>query len=270
MSKDLSQIEFYFPKEGFKDKTAIVDTIISLMKNRGSIKYSGYSDTELLRQGLLDHIGNGNIGRYKKISGEQKLEIQKTISETIKKCNEKLSVPTKNFVFVHPYFTTKEDEVFEGVMAVAVYSCVFHLFVNIDEYTKKSLENTVAHELNHTIYYYHHHDNFNNYTLLDEILLEGLAENFRKQYFNPEITKWAEALEKKEAFQILKDLDKNTLESKDQKVTKEFLFGNDKYKRWNGYSTGYWLVKEFIDRNKDLSWDKLMKTNPKRFIEIIK
>lgn len=270
MSKDLSQIEFYFPSGEFQDKTALVDAIISLMQDRGSIDYSGYSDVKLLRQGLLDHIGNGSVERYKKIPGEQKLEIEKVISETIEKCNDKLSIPTKNFIFVNPYFTTKEDDVFEGVMAVAVYSCVFHLFVNRDEYTKKSLENTVAHELNHTIYYYHHYDNFNDYTLLDEILLEGLAENFREQYFDPEITKWAGALEKEEALRILKDLDKNALESKDQKVIKEFLFGNNKYKRWSGYSTGYWLVKEFINRNKDLSWDELMKASPKRFIEIIK
>ncbi len=270
MGKDLSQIEFYLPSGEFKDKTAIVDAIISLMEDRRSINYSGYSDTELLRRGLLYHIGNGSIEQYKAISEEQKLEIEKTISETIEKCNDKLPVPTKNFIFIHPYLTTEDDKVFDGVRAVAVYSCVFHLFVNLDEYSKKSIENTVAHELNHTIYYYHHYDDFNNYTLLDEILLEGLAENFREQYFNHEITKWAGSLEKEEAFRILKDLDKDTLESRDKKVIKEFLFGNNKYKKWSGYSTGYWLVKEFINRNKDLSWDELMKTDSKRFTEIIK
>ena len=270
MSKDLSQIEFYFPNGEFRDKTEIVDSIISLMKTQGNIDYSGYTDTELLRRGLLDHIGNGSIEQYKEISEGQKSEIEKVISETVEKCNERLSVPTKNFIFVHPYLTTKDDNIFDGVMAVAVYSCVFHLFINLDEYSEKSIKNTVAHELNHTIYYYHHYNDFNNYTLLDEILLEGLAENFREQYFDPEITQWAGSLEKEEAFQILKDLDKNTLESKDQKVIKEFLFGNAKYKKWSGYSTGYWLVKEFINKNKSLSWDELMKTNSKRFIEIIK
>jgi uncharacterized protein YjaZ len=268
MSKDLSQIEFYFPGGKFKDKTSIVDSIVFLMKDRGSIDYSGYADIELLKQGLLDHVGNGSIEQYKKISEEQKSEIEKTISETIKKCNDKLPVPTKNFVFVHPYLTTEDDKVFDGVMAVAVYSCVFHLFVNLDEYSKKSIENTVAHELNHTIYYYHHYDDFNNYTLLDEILLEGLAENFREQYFNPEVSKWAGALDKDEAFEALKE-SKDILGSRDQKVIQEFLFGNNKHKRWTGYSAGYWLVKEFINKNKNLSWDKLMKTNPKKFVEII-
>lgn len=269
MNKDLSQIEFYFPSGKFKDKNEIADSIVSLIKEKGSIDYSGYAGIDLLKQGLLDHIGNGIVEQYKEISEEQKLEIEKTISETIEKCNEKLPVPTKNFIFVHPYLTTEDDKVFDGVMAVAVYSCVFHLFVNLNEYSKKSIENTVAHELNHTIYYYHHYDDFNNYTLLDEVLLEGLAENFREQYFDPEVSKWAGALTRDEAFNILKE-SKDILESRDQKVIKEFLFGNDKYQRWTGYSVGYWLVKEFIKNNSDLSWDEIMKVDPKRFVDSIK
>jgi uncharacterized protein YjaZ len=270
MNKDLSQIEFYFPQGNFDNKEKIVDSIISLMKEKGSTDYSGYADLDLLKQGLLDHIGKGEVSNYKTISDDKKKEIEDIIFRTIEKCNENLSVPTKNFVFVHPYFPTKEDEVFDGVMAVAVYSCVFHLFINLEQATEKSIENTVAHELNHTIYYYHHYDDFNNYTLLDEILLEGLAENFREQYFDSEITKWAGALDREEALQILKDLDIEILNSRDQKIIKKFLFGNQKYKKWTGYSTGYWLVKEFIKQNTDLSWNDLMKLERDKFLEIIK
>lgn len=269
MNKDLSQIEFYFPKGNFNNTEEIVDQIIFLMKEKGSTDYSGYADLDLLKQGLLNHIGNGDISGYQSISEEKLKEIENIISDTIEECNEKLSVPTKNFIFVHPYFPTKKDEVFEGVMAVAVYSCVFHLFINIEKATKESIENTVAHELNHTIYYYHHYDDFNNYTLLDEILLEGLAENFREQYFKPEITKWAGALEKDEALQILKDLDKEILKSTDQKVIKDFLFGNEEYKRWTGYSVGYWLVKEFINKNPEMSWEELMKLDKEKFLEVL-
>ncbi len=268
MIKDLSQIEFYFPSGKLKNKNEIVGSIISLMKEKGSIAYSGYTNVKLLKQGLLNHIGDGNVDQYREISEEQKLEIESVISETIEKCNEKLSIPTKNFIFVHPYLTTEEDKFFEGVMAVAVYSCVFHLFINLNECSKKSIENTVAHELNHTIYYYHHYDDFNNYTLLDEVLLEGLAENFREQYFDSNVTKWAGALSKEEALYLLKKI-KNTLESRDQKVIKEFLFGNGKYERWTGYSVGYWLVKEFIKNNPNLSWDKIMKIKPQNFLQVI-
>ena len=268
MNKDLAQIEFCFPSGELKDKNDIVNSIVLLMKESNSIGYSGYTNIELLKQGLLDHIGNGTIEQYKEISNKQKVEIEETILGTIEKCNDKLTIPTKNFVFIHPYFTTEDDSVFEGVMAVAVYSCVFHLFVNLDECSKKSIENTVAHELNHTIYYHHHYDDFNNYTLLDEILLEGLAENFREQYFDPVITKWAGALSQDDAFVILKGF-QDILMSRDKKVIKEFLFGNGKYKKWTGYSVGYWLVKEFIKINPDLSWDEIMKINTQKFIEVI-
>ncbi len=269
MSKDLSQIEFYFPDGKFKDKTSIVDSIVSLMKDRGSIDYSGYSDIDLLKQRLLDHVGNGSIEQYKKISEEQKSEIEKTISETIKKCNNKLLVPTKNFVFVHPYLTTEDDKVFDGVMAVAVYSCVFHLFVNLDEYSKKSIENTVAHELNHTIYYYHHYDDFNNYTLLDEILLEGLAENFREQILGGSAAPWAIALAKQDALYVLDEMNEETLYTKDQIIIKNILFGNNEYQTWTGYSVGYWLVKEFIKNNPDLSWNEIMRLSSREILQVI-
>lgn len=68
MGKDLSQIEFYFPSGEFKNKTEIVNSIISLMEIQGSIDYCSYADTELLKQGLLDHMGTGSIEQYKEIS----------------------------------------------------------------------------------------------------------------------------------------------------------------------------------------------------------
>ena len=109
-------------------------------------------------------------------------------------------------------------------------------------------------------------DDFNNYTLLDEVLLEGLAENFGEKYFDPEVSKWAGALTKDQAFDVLKE-SKDILESRDQKVIKEFLFGNDKYQRWTGYSVGYWLVKNYIERNPELSWDEIIKRDSRVFLK---
>ena len=269
MSKELSQVEFYFPKGIFESKDNLANSIISLMEEKESINYSGFSDVDLLKTSLIEHIGNGDLKKYRGISEDQKKEIEKTITETVGKCNKGLSIPTKNFIFIYPFLTTEDDKVFDGVIAVAVYSCVFHVFVDLDAFSKKSIENTVAHELNHTIYYYHHYDDFNNYTLLDEILLEGLAENFREQFFDPEVTPWAGALERVEALDLLKK-SIGILNSRDKTAIKDFLFGNSEYKKWTGYSVGYWLVKEFIEKNNNLSWDEIIKTDPSDFIDIIK
>ncbi len=267
MIKGFSQIEFYFPEGAYEDKNVLVSSIISMMKQKGSIKYSGYANLNFLQKGLIEHVGDGRINQFRHISIYQKEKIKKIITKTIEKCNQKLTIPTKNFIFVYPYLPTEKDKVFEGVMAVAVYSCVFHVFIDLDRYTEKSLENTVAHELNHTIYYYHHYDGFGHYALLDEILLEGLAENFREQYFDFRRTPWADALSKKEALEILKE-SKKFLISRNRKTIDGFLFGNNKYKRWTGYSTGYWLVKEFL-RDHNMSWDRIMKLDRDSFIDYL-
>ena len=270
MSKDLSQIEFYFPSGEIKDKNEIVDSIVSLMKEKKSTDYSGYADVDLLKQGLLDHVGNGDIGQYKEISEEQKLEIEKTISETIEKCNDKLSIPTKNFVFVFPWLSTKEEgRIFGGSYGFTPYSCVFHLFIDLGQYTKKTVENTVVHELNHTIYCYHHYDDFNNYTLIDEMIMEGLAENFREQILGGSSVPWAIALTKQDALDILNAINEETLYTRDQNTIKGVLFGNDKYQRWTGYSIGYWLVREFMKDNPNLSWNEMMKMSSRKILQII-
>jgi len=269
MNRKLVKTEYNFPKDRFKAKDELADSIIRMMENSGSMDFSGYADPKTLRKNLLDHIGDGNVKQYDpEIYSKNKGKLEDIILEAAQKFDVKLPLPAKNYIFVNPYITAETDSVFEGVMAQAPYSCVVHLFVNIFEYSKKSLENTIAHELNHTVYYYYHFDDFNDYTLLDEIVIEGLAENFREQFFDPKITKWAGALSKQEALTILKE-SQDILLSRDKKLIKDFLFGNDKYSKWTGYSVGYWLVKEYLHSHKDLSWEKIMKIRPKELLKTI-
>lgn len=265
MNQDLAEITICFPNGDFNDKSELVNSIVSLISGKEMMECCGYPDAELLKKGLTDYMGEGDIRQYREISDEEGLLIKKIIYETVEKSNEKLKVPTKNFIFVHPYLPTKEDDLFEGVMGVATYSCVFHIFISPDEYRKESLESVVVHELNHTIFYYRHYDDFYNFTLLDEMVLEGLAENFREKYFDLNTKPWANALSKDEAFEILN----NSLEiinSRDQVLIKNFLNGKGEYKKWTGYSIGYWLVKDFIENNPDLSWEELMRTNSVDFL----
>lgn len=266
MNNNLSHIEFYTPDIIPSSKQEIVETIVNTMKQQGSIEYSGCADDTVLQESLMNHIGDGDISEYKNLTEENKKKIENIIKETIDVCNTHVTVPLKNYVFVYPYLPTKEDDVFGGVMAVAMYSCVFHLFISPQNWTKESLENTVAHELNHTIYYYNHFDRFNNYNVLDNLLLEGLAENFREQYFDKKITPWANALSREDALKTVDSL-KDKLNSTDQKLINEILFGNEKYKKWTGYSVGYWIVKKFIEENPTMSWDDLMKQDIYSFIK---
>jgi uncharacterized protein YjaZ len=264
----LAQIEFYFPNIHRKSSVGFVNNILRDMRERGSISRAGYADEKSLRNGLLRYIGSGSTHGYRTISDTEKKNIGKIILRTIEKCNKTLKIPVKNFIFVYPYFPSREDNIFEGVMAVAAYSCVFHVFIDFHSYTLRSLENTIAHELNHTIYYYHHYDNFNNYALLEEIIIEGLAENFREQLFDHRPTPWAVALSRQKAIDILANSE-DILDSHDPATIKNFLLGGKKYKKWTGYSIGYWITKTFIEDSR-LSWNKIMKIPPEIFLEFFR
>lgn len=260
MSTDLLKIEFYFPpQEHIASKTELVDFIVENIKENGSMEYSGFMDENDLKESISQHIGNGNITTYSKLDDSIKNVIKDQIEATAEKCNSLLPIPTKNFVFVFPFSPTIDDAVFGGTMGVAPYSCVLHVYLSLDKWTPETLSDTIAHELNHTIFYYHHYDEFGHYTLQDEILIEGLAENFREKITNPKISPWASAVERGEVKEILESM-RDILLLKDQNTIKGVLFGNSKYKRWTGYSVGYWIAKKFIEDNPNMSWEQIMKT----------
>ena len=271
MNKDLAKIEFYFPaqEKRFEDKQALARQIVADMQANDSIKYSGHTDEEKLYRGLIDYLGKASVSRYAPIKPVQKNQIESHIRKILVKCNAHFPIPTKNFIFVFPYLPAAADKIIEGVMGVARYSCVFHLFISLSEFTKKSLANTVAHELNHTIYYFHHYDDFGNYSLLDNFILEGLAENFREHVVGGGIAPWSQALNKKKAFKTLDQLEP-LLYSRDEDLQREIFFGNNLYKKWTGYSIGYWLIRHYLDAHPRSTWQTLMLESSDKIFEAYK
>jgi uncharacterized protein YjaZ len=260
-------INFFFPK---KDKIIKLDNfikkIIDKIKEKNLINYSGYINNEELYKNLLINIGNENIKSYKNISLFTKCKINKYIIKAIKKCKKKIIIPNDLLIFVFPWFPTKEEnDNFNGVMASTPYVSVMHLFISIKKFNKKSIFETIAHEINHSLFYYYHQKNINNYTLLDNIIIEGLAENFREEVIGGKPAPWSISLSKKEAFQNFEKI-KNLLDSRNKKIIQEVLFGYNKHKKWEGYSMGYWIIKEFIRNNPNIKWREIMKKESNFFI----
>lgn len=266
--KKFSNIEFYFPDIKSKSKEEITKEIVGMIKQNQSLSYCGFADEKTAIENIYENLGGGTTNGYSPVSGNQKKQIEKIVENVLKKSNEFLKIPTKQYIFVLPYFPNKSQKVFNGVYGYAVYSCVFYLFVDLKSFSKKSLENTVVHELNHTIYFYRHFDGFDNYTLLDNLILEGLAENFRKDVLGGVLPPWTKSLDKTESMNILSDYT-SILMSKDLQLINDFLFGSKKFKKWTGYSAGFHLVREFIKCNPNFSWEKIMKTKIKEFQKII-
>jgi len=269
MKSNLIKIYFYFPKTKPKDKQKLVDLIIEMMCKNSTIKYAGYSNVNILRKDLLHRIGHYNRSKYRSLSGKEKQSINKIIQTTINKCNKILPLPTKNFIFIFPWFPSKKEKVFNGSFGFASYSCVLHLFIAPDIFTKEAIANSVAHEINHTVSFYYHFDRYGKWSLLDHIVNEGLAENFREDILKTKPPPWAIALSQQKAFEILKKIYPK-LNSKNSKIREAIFFGNNKYQRWTGYSIGYWLVKKFRKINQELSWKKIMKMKPEDILKSVK
>lgn len=268
MKSHKAKIHIYFPKKtNIASKQSLVNHIVRDMKKDGGVNYAGFLTTKQLKQGLLHFIGDGSVDQYRQLPALRQIVIKKDIVNTIAICSNTLPLPDKVFVFVFPWLPTKSDSViFGGVMGFAPYSLVFHLFLSPQSFTRTSLIETVAHELNHALFLYYHHDRCNVYTLLDDMVMEGLAEHFREATVDGKPAPWSCALTRQEAFRVLKSL-KERLYSKDHNLLQKIRFGGGAYKRWTGYSIGYWLVKEYMKKGKKKSWEELMKIEPKSILQ---
>jgi uncharacterized protein YjaZ len=264
----ISNIEFYFPAKKFSTPRGVSKEILDMIKENGSYPYYGFANEKDALENIKNNLGKGSLIEYQGISEKEKIKIEKIISETLQLCNKKLKIPVKQNIFVLPYFPNEEQDVFKGVYGYAVYSCVFYLFINLKTFSKKSLQNTVAHELNHTIYYYNHFEKFGKYSVLDNIILEGLAENFNKSIFQRTLPPWSTALKKSEAFEIL-NKNQNLLSEVNQQKIDQFIYGSKNFKKWTGYSAGFHLVNEFLKRNPNLGWKNIMKVSPDEFLKVL-
>ncbi|SDC37043.1 Uncharacterized protein YjaZ [Terribacillus halophilus] len=89
------------------------------------------------------------------------------------------------------------------------------------------------------------------YTLLDTIVLEGIAENAVRERFGEELTaRWASSYSEKKIGKMWSDyiLPNQELLPKDQEF-QAILFGQRKYPRMLGYCIGYHVVKRYMERH---------------------
>lgn len=146
-----------------------------------------------------------------------------------------------------------------GVSAFTDWDGKMCFVVYPDEKVRFTLKSVIAHE-------YHHHwrmsrlrMNEEGETLLDRLVLEGLAEHFVRielgeSYLGPMM----DALSEKEARSLWKKKYRAHLYDKGSS-TDFYLFGDDDLgiPFWAGYSLGYYLVKWFIERYSSISIEEL-------------
>jgi uncharacterized protein YjaZ len=141
----------------------------------------------------------------------------------------------------------------DGVGADVQQENVIALYINPTKGWKKALENSIAHEYSHLAVL----DTRKWKTILDSLVIEGIAENFREEVIGGKQAPWTKALTKNQSKKLLKNL-KNKLGVKAEKLHQALFFGSGKYKMWAGYTVGYLIVKEFRKRHPNMKWKSII------------
>ena len=139
------------------------------------------------------------------------------------------------------------------------------LFIS-EENDEAEIRSLLTHEYNHVCrltYYPKHEDD---YTLLDTIILEGLAENAVRERFGEEfLSSWTSLYTDKELLKMWEKLivPNRSILKTDPKLH-ELLYGSPLYPYMAGYAVGYFLVKKYMKINQFTSKD-LLSSKPVQF-----
>jgi uncharacterized protein YjaZ len=262
------QIKFYFPEIKPSNKEELINHILKEMKNDKFFGYAGFRKKKDLKWNLFYiWLANFRSENYRALSKEEKKKIENVIKKTIQICRKKLKV-NKVYIFIFPWFPRDRDKVFKGVMGYARYEGVINLYLYPKKFDLDSLKQVVIHEYNHLAFFFYQQifrKREPRWRILDALIFEGLAQNFEEDILKIRPI-YSKALSQKEAINLLKKLKNKIYESFNYKFYRDLFFGSKKFKRWSGYTIGYFVVEEFRKQNKNLNWENLVGLPPEKFI----
>jgi uncharacterized protein YjaZ len=154
-------------------------------------------------------------------------------------------------IFIFPFNNSDSELALHtgGKSGLAFRDKLF-LFLS-EENSELEIRALFTHEYNHVCRLEKYRKKEEDYTLLDTIILEGLAECAVKERYGKKYqAKWISTYDEVE----LKEL-WNTIIYPNQNVRKndykhqELLFGSSKYPKMIGYCVGYYLVTRYIETN---------------------
>lgn len=252
------EINFYFPYVKNLTKGELINHILKNIKNNKFVGYAGFLKKKDLKLDLYNKwLTNFKSENYRSLSKKEKNKIENVIKQTIQICKKKLKI-NKIYIFIFPWFPEDKDKIFKGVTGYARYEGVINLYIYSKKFDLNSIKQTIIHEYNHLAFFFYQKIFRKKYKwrIIDSLIMEGLAQNFEENILKIRPI-YSKVLSQSNAFNLLKNI-KNELYKFDRKFYESLFFGSKKFKRWSGYTIGYFIVKKFIKQNKNLNWKDLI------------
>lgn len=255
------KITFHFPNFSGKSRGAFVKALVKNLSLSPHIGYAGFLHKKGLQKHLTQRYSQSDIGTYQPLPLVQERKIKRTLLATTQKTSRLLSPPEgRVLIFVFPLIGPFDD--YDKAMGFSSGFCPYKntilIFLSPKLFVDQSLKSSLAHEYNHALFFNYHDIRL---TLLETIVFEGLAENFEEEVVGT-APPYATTLTSKEARKTLNSMSSQLLCSKSQSAYQQVFFGGKKYKKWTGYSIGYWIVRLFRKKKHNFSWQDIMKMEP--------
>lgn len=215
----------------------------------------------LLLHGMYTPLTNEKE-RIIKLQGNHVWGIVQNEAQSLQKLWKGPEIP----IFIFPSDTSSEimKTEFNGKSGLAFKDKLF-LFIS-EQNSEAEIRALLTHEYNHVCRLTYFPKNEDDYTLLDTIILEGLAENAVCERFGEEfLSSWTSFYTDKKLLNMWEKLIiPNCSILKTDPKHQELLYGSPLYPKMAGYSVGYFLVKKYMEINHCLSKD-LLSTEPVQF-----
>lgn len=162
------------------------------------------------------------------------------------------------------FFSRNEEDKIKGGVS---YPDKMFLFLS-DKITAKELEALFIHEYHHVCRLTEQNKKFEDYTLLDSIIIEGLAEyavlkNCGKKY----LANWCNQYTNSEIIDLWNKYVKDELDiKKNERGHDELLFGSSRVPSLLGYAIGYRIVDNYYQKH-NYSTKLSFKLSAKKYLE---
>ena len=266
LKTDNYEIRIFLENINLEDsEDTIIKNLLNEIKEDKEIGFAGFSSKNLLKTTLKRFMFSlrGEELHFK-ISSEKIDKILKISKKTLEELKEYSH--SKKHIFIFPCFDDFTIKKMGGVGGFCPWKNVILIFLNFPEGWETYLKETIVHEFVHSVSPFYKGGDF---SIGEGLIFEGLSENFREKVFGGKSAPYSKALNEDEAMKTLNEI-KDKLNSKNWNEYMAIFYGTEKYALWAGYSIGYYLIKKYLKNKKEINWNELLRTNPKKILfEII-
>lgn len=245
------------------NKNEFIDKIAEDAENTASEGFAGFKDKEGFKSHLKFWVSGDPLKNKEypenKISTVKCLELIKNVFNEIKSVLDEREI----HFYIFPTISNFTINKMGGSGGVLIWKNVIFIDVFPKEGWEKSFKNSIVHEVAHALSPYF---DVNEMTIGEGLVFDGIAEHFKERFIDGKKSNWIKALSNEDSKKLLLKI-RLKLDKKDHNLYNELFYGTGKYPLWTGYTIGYYLIKEYLKKQKEINWEELLRKNPREILE---